>query len=52
MAALTFFTIGSFRSLWSIDPWWKDGLETLAIGCAASGMAFLIGYLLKGFIPA
>lgn len=50
MTGLTFFGIGSLRSYWSATPWWRAGLETLAIGMAAAGVAYLVGALLKGLI--
>jgi len=50
MAGATFFFIGSFRSYWSPSPWWRAGLETLAIGMLAAGVAYVVGDLLKGFI--
>jgi len=50
MAGVTFFAIGSLRSHWSPAPWWRTGLETFAIGMVAAGVAYLVGYLLKGFI--
>ncbi len=51
LAALTFFAIGSGKSVWSVKPWWREGLETMFIGLIAAGLAFLIGYGLRGFIP-
>lgn len=48
LAGLTFFGIGSFKSRWSIHKWWRQGLETFTIGATAAGLAFLIGYLLRG----
>jgi VIT1/CCC1 family predicted Fe2+/Mn2+ transporter len=50
MTGATFFAIGSLRSRWSPTPWWRAGLETLAIGMAAAGVAFAVGYLLQGLI--
>jgi VIT1/CCC1 family predicted Fe2+/Mn2+ transporter len=50
MTGATFFAIGSLRSRWSPTPWWRAGLETLAIGMAAAGVAFVVGYLLQGLI--
>lgn len=46
---LVFFAIGTIKSLWSLAPWWRSGLETLTIGMLAAGMAYLVGYLLRGF---
>lgn len=48
LSSLTFFGIGSFKSRWSVHQWWRQGLETFAIGATAAGLAFLIGYLLRG----
>jgi VIT1/CCC1 family predicted Fe2+/Mn2+ transporter len=50
MAGATFFAIGSLRSHWSPAPWWRAGIETFVIGMLAAGVAYLVGYLLKGFI--
>ena len=44
-----FFTIGMLKSAWSLTPWWRSGLETLAMGSAAAAIAYFIGYLLRGF---
>jgi VIT1/CCC1 family predicted Fe2+/Mn2+ transporter len=52
MTGLTFFAIGSFRSYWSPSPWWRAGLETFAIGMLAAGVAYGVGYLLRGLVPA
>lgn len=49
LAGATFFAIGSFKSLWSVKPWWRVGTETFLIGMTAAGLAFAIGYGLKGF---
>jgi VIT1/CCC1 family predicted Fe2+/Mn2+ transporter len=46
--ALVFFGIGTAKSRWSVASWWRSGLETLAVGLAAAGLAFAIGYWLKG----
>jgi VIT1/CCC1 family predicted Fe2+/Mn2+ transporter len=50
MTGLTFFAIGSLRSRWSPTPWWRAGLETLAIGMLAAGVAYLVGALLKDLV--
>jgi VIT1/CCC1 family predicted Fe2+/Mn2+ transporter len=52
MTGLTFFAIGSFRSYWSPTTWWRAGLETFAIGMLAAGVAYGVGYLLRGLVPA
>ena len=50
MTGVTFFAIGSLRSRWSPTPWWRAGLETLAIGMLAAGVAYLVGDFLKGLV--
>jgi vacuolar iron transporter family protein len=45
-----FFVIGALKSLWALAPWYRSGFETLAIGMAAAGVAYGIGYWLKGFV--
>jgi VIT1/CCC1 family predicted Fe2+/Mn2+ transporter len=50
MTGLTFFAIGSLRSLWSPAPWWRAGLETFTIGMAAAGIAYVVGDVLGSLI--
>jgi len=50
MTSLTFFAIGSLRSYWSPTPWWRAGLETVAIGVLAAYVAYLVGDFLKGLV--
>ncbi|PTW60916.1 VIT1/CCC1 family predicted Fe2+/Mn2+ transporter [Breoghania corrubedonensis] len=49
MTAVVFFAIGSMKSRWSTQSWYASGLETLSIGLAAAGIAWVIGYALQGF---
>ena len=48
MVALVFFAIGSVKSRWSLQSWWLSGLETFSIGLVAAGVAYAVGYTLKG----
>lgn len=50
MTGATFFAIGSFRSRWSPKPWWLAGIETLAVGLLAAGVAYAVGYGLRGLV--
>ncbi|MCB1563196.1 MAG: VIT1/CCC1 transporter family protein [Alphaproteobacteria bacterium] len=47
LSAMTFFAIGSLKSLWSVKSWWREGLSTTGIGLVAAGLAFGIGYGLR-----
>ena len=49
-AAAVFFAIGSVRSLWSPKSWWLAGTETLIIGMLAAGVAYAVGYGLRGLV--
>ena len=40
---VVFFAVGSARSRWLILPWWRAGLETLAIGAIAAALAYGAG---------
>jgi VIT1/CCC1 family predicted Fe2+/Mn2+ transporter len=50
LTGLVFFGIGSAQSRWSTYSWWLTGSMTLAIGAAAAGLAYLVGYLLREFV--
>lgn len=45
MTFAVFFGIGAAKSLWSEAAWWRSGLETLAIGGVAAGVAYGVGSL-------
>ena len=45
VTAGVFFAIGAGKSLWSLAPWWRSELETLAIEGAAAAIACLVGSL-------
>ncbi len=50
LTGIVFFAIGSMKSRWSLSAWWHSGLETLIIGSGAAGVAYIVGYLLKGLV--
>lgn len=45
---LVFAVIGALKSAWSIHPWWRSALETVAIGGAAAVVAYGTGAWLRG----
>ncbi|WP_068109475.1 VIT1/CCC1 transporter family protein [Tropicimonas marinistellae] len=47
MTLAVFFAIGAAKSLWSLSPWWRSGLETLAIGGTAAALAYAVGTLFQ-----
>ncbi len=48
--AIAFFSIGVLKSAWSLQPWWRSGLETLAIGASAAFIAYGAGYLVSELV--
>ncbi len=48
LTGLAFLLVGVLKSRTLNHSWVKDGLETLFIGGCAAGLAYLIGYSLKG----
>jgi len=50
LTMITFFGVGVVKGVVVGRPWLKDGLETLALGGAAAGVAYLVGWLLRGLV--
>lgn len=48
---VVFFAIGAVKSRWSPRPWWRSGLETLAVGGGAAAVAYAIGAGLRTLVP-
>ncbi|MFV2035912.1 MAG: VIT1/CCC1 transporter family protein, partial [Halocynthiibacter sp.] len=47
---VVFFIIGSLKSRWSTTHWSISGIETMAIGMTAAGLAYMIGFLLRALV--
>ncbi|HEY8227766.1 MAG TPA: VIT1/CCC1 transporter family protein [Pyrinomonadaceae bacterium] len=45
-----FFAIGSLKSRWSTNAWWRSGLETLLVGSAATSLAYAVGVALQNLV--
>ncbi len=48
LTAITLFALGAARVLVTERDWLRSGLEMLVVGGLAAGVAFLVGYLLRG----
>ena len=46
---IIFFAIGSFKSLWSTQGFWRSGFTTLFIGGIAASLAYSVGVLFTHF---
>jgi VIT1/CCC1 family predicted Fe2+/Mn2+ transporter len=47
LAAIAFFGVGTFKSRFVDQAWWRSGLETLALGGTAAAVAYVVGVALQ-----
>lgn len=47
LTGTVFFIIGSLKSQWTLQSWWKSGTITLSIGAIAATLAYIAGTLLR-----
>ena len=50
LTLLALFIVGAVKSKFSMRNWFLSGMETLLIGGFAAGIAYLVGYLLRGLV--
>lgn len=48
LTAVAFFLVGTLKSRFVVEPWWRSGGETLLLGGAAASLAYVAGTVLRG----
>lgn len=47
LAGIAFFAVGTFKSRFVDQAWWRSGLETLLLGGVAAAVAYVVGIALE-----
>ena len=52
MTGIALFLVGVLRSRFTHRPWLRSGLEILVVGGSAGALSYVVGVILRSFIPA